>query len=148
MTTTPVSHPAWCDYRDNDEVCDGHHWHHVMPEDYVPADRSRSLSAGRDACPSLPLFAAHLRWLQSDGHGVEIVLHEREDDEEWIFSLGVAFELVTHILESYVTAMDELPVVPMPLPRTWDAFRAAADRIALRRTDDRTAAVRKIAPAS
>lgn len=143
MTAAPTSTcPAWCNLNDCN---DGTHWHFVEPTDHIPADRSCVVNSDCETeFPSLPLFGANLRWRQSEGHGVEIVLHERERDGEWAFSLYGAFDLLTHILGAYVTAMDDLAEVPMPLSETWTKFRALSDRIAARLVEERAAALRGV----
>lgn len=140
MTTTLSTCPDWCNLDRHSE--EGEHWRFVDPMDHIPADRSRARSGHAKEFPSIPLIGANLRWYANSGGGVEVLLHEHEADTEWVFSPYGAFELLTHILDAYVAAMDELQEVPMNSHKTFDTFRALSDRIERRIELEHVAALR------
>lgn len=89
--------PAWCG---NGERCGGQHNQAI--DRYVAATGSDPVPAVEGMI--LPSLGVGARWAESFGGGRQVVVHDPESDNEYVFELYGAFRLLQELLDAYVAA--------------------------------------------
>ncbi len=101
--TTPC--PSWC-IQPN---CRGEHC--AQPAKPVIATRSQPVTDdyGRKVLPSLSVA---MDWSEGWGAGIAVSLHDQSSDTEYRFELHETMQLITDLLDAYVTATRGIKYLP------------------------------------